>query len=356
LNFVAPHTLGNGHGNFADGIAVGDFNHDGNADIAATYMEDNAVRVVLGKGTGRFNTAVEYPVGKQPYWIASGDLNNDGYDDLVTTNTGDDTVSVLMNKADGSGTFNAAQSYPVGHLPFQVAIGDLNGDGIPDLAVTNYGDNTVSILYGKSGGGFTSGRTLATCANPYGVAIGDTRNNGQNDIAVTCFHTAQLEVFLNSSALPYIPPPAQASFQSPEIYSTDSYPTSLIMADFNRDGNLDIVTGNSIANDVSFFAGHGDGSFADGVISPSLNFPDSIAAGDINGDGILDLVGVAPNYQQVVVTLGKGDGTFGNFYQRVEFAAGTQPWAVALADFNNDGKLDIATANTVDRVNLTITA
>ncbi len=354
LNYVVPHTLTHGHGNMAAGVAVADFNHDGKPDIAATYLEDNSVRVLTGLGDGQFNAAVIYPVGEQPYWVASGDLNNDGYADLVTANTTlnstTGTISVLMNKADGSGTFAAAQSYPVGRLPYQVAIGDLNGDGIPDLAVTNYGDNTVSILYGQTGGGFIGGQTLATCTNPYGVAIGDTRHTGQNDIAVTCFQTAQMEVFLNNSMLPYMPPPAQANFQSPAIYATDMNPTSLVMADFDRDGNLDIVTGNSTANDVSFFGGNGDGSFKGAVNSFALNFPDSIAAGDVNGDGIPDLVTVAPNFNQVAVLLGKGDGTF---LQRVEFASGEQPWAVALADFNLDGKLDIVTANTVNRVNLT---
>ncbi|MGB8477949.1 MAG: FG-GAP-like repeat-containing protein [Acidobacteriaceae bacterium] len=353
LNYVAPHTLINGHGNMADSVAVADFNNDGYPDIAATYLEDNSVRVLTGFGGGNFNVALEYPVGKQPYSVASGDLNNDGYSDLVTANTGDNTVSVLMNNGGGSGTFAAAQSYPVGHLPYQVAVGDLNGDGIPDLAVTNYGDNTVSVLYGQTGGGFTGGQTLATCTNPYGVAIGDTRHTGQNDIAVTCFHTGQMEVFLNNNMMPYMPPPAQSTFQSPEIYSTDSYPTSLVMGDFNRDGILDIVTGNSTANDVSFFGGNGDGSFKPAVNSFALNFPESIAAGDVNGDGILDLVTVAPNFNQVAILLGKGDGTFG---QRVEFASGQQPWAVALADFNLDGKLDIVTANTVNRVNLTVPA
>lgn len=353
LNFVAPHVPASGHGNMADSVAVADFNHDGYPDIAVAYLEDNAVRVLTGKGGGLFNTATEYPVGKQPYSVATGDLNNDGYADLVTANTTDGTVSVLLNNGGGSGTFASAQTYTVGRLPYQVAIGDLNGDGIADLAVTNNGDNTVSILYGQSGGGFVGGQTLPTCTNPYGVAIGDTRHSGQNDIAVTCFHTGQMEVFLNNSMMPYQQPPAQASFQSPEIFTTDSYPTSLVMGDFNRDGNLDIVTGNSIANDVSFFAGNGSGGFASAVNSFALNFPDSIAAGDVNGDGILDLVTVAANFNQVAVLLGKGDGTF---EERVEFAAGEQPWAVAVGDFNLDGKVDIVTANTVHRVNLTIPA
>lgn len=352
-NFIAPHILTHGHGNMADGIAVADFNHDGIPDIATSYLEDNTVQVLLGNGGSNFQAASVYPVGKQPYWVVAADLNNDGYPDLITANTTDGTISVLMNKADGSGTFQPAVSYPVGNLPYQLAVGDLNGDGIPDIAVADYGANTVTILYGSTSGTFGNPQTLSTCTNPYGVAIGDFRHSGQNDVAVTCFHTAQLEVFLNSGMHPYQPPPLPTTFESPEMYSTDSFPTSLVTGDFNRDGNLDIVTGNSIANDVSFFAGVGDGSFKPAVNSFALNFPDSIAAGDVNGDGIPDIVAVAANFNRATVLIGKGDGTF---QPRADFTTGPQPWAVALADFNHDGKLDIATANTFNRVNITIPA
>ena len=126
------------------------------------------------------------------------------------------------------------------------------------------------------------------------------------------------------------------------------------MGDFNRDGKLDIVVGNTTANDIYFFAGAGNNTFGAGVESPSLNFPDSIAAGDFNGDGILDIVGVAPNFNAVDLTLGVGDGSFGTFPQRSagEFPATKQPWAVAVGDFNNDGQLDIVTANTYHPVNI----
>lgn len=346
-SFGPPYVVSTGYGNMADSITTADFNGDGEADVAISYLEDNAVRVMIGYGNGYFKPAVMYPVGKQPYDVVSGDLNNDGYPDLVTANTTDGTVSVLLNNGGGTGTFAAAQTYPVGKLPFQVAIGDLNGDGIPDLAVTNYGDNTVSVLYGQINGGsltYIAGPVLTTGTNPYGVAIADFRHTGINDIAVTCFHTAQLYYFQNNGG---------GSFQSPAIYSTDSYPTSIAVGDFNRDGNLDIVTGNSIANDVSFFAGTGSGTFLPAVNSFALNFPDSIAAGDINGDGILDIVAVAANFNKATVLVGKGDGTF---QPRQDFTTGPQPWAIALADTNHDGKLDILTANTYNRVNLTIPA
>lgn len=346
-SFSAASTLTNGKGNMADSVAVGDFNKDGYPDIAVAYLEDNAVRVLLNNGGG-FGTAAVYATGKQPYNVSAGDLNGDGYADLVTANTTDGTISVLLNNGKtGNGTFAATATYTVGKQPFQVAIGDVNGDNIPDLAVTNYGGNSVTVLLGHAGGTFTTGSTLTMGAgcSPYGAAIGDFSHNGFPDIAVTCNQTSQLYVFPNNG---------NGTFGTPFITATGTAPASLVVGDFNRDGKLDIVTGNTTANDISFFAGNGNGTFAAGVAGPSLNFPASIVAGDFNGDGILDIAGVAPNFNAVEVTLGVGDGTFGTFQQRAagQFAAAKQPWGIAAGDFNNDGTLDLVTANTFSQINI----
>jgi hypothetical protein len=359
-SYSAAHALNNGHGNMADGVAVGDFNKDGLLDVAVSYLSDNQVQILLNNGSGpsNFNQGGVYTVGSQPYWIVSGDLNGDGYPDLVTANTNVNgptgTVSVLLNNKNG--TFANAATYTVGKQPYQVAIGDVNGDGHPDLAVTNNGANTVTILFGSASGTFTvQAATLATCANPYGVAIGDFKHNGFPSVAVTCYASSQLEIFPNNG---------NGTFGSPFMYTVGSSingltpnPASIALGDFNRDGNLDIVTGDTTANDVSFFAGNGNNTFNASVESPSLNFPDSIVAGDFNGDGILDIAGVAPNFNAVVLTLGVGNGTFGSIQQRAagQFSATKQPWAVATGDFNNDGQLDIVTANTYNQVNIATT-
>jgi FG-GAP-like repeat/FG-GAP repeat len=116
-----------------------------------------------------------------PQSVAIGDLNGDGKPDLATTNFGVNTVSVLLNRGDGS--FQAEVEYPTGLAPYSVAIGDLNGDGNPDLATANVKANTVSVLLNRGDGSFQRRRDYATGRLPYSVAIGDLNGDGKPDLA-----------------------------------------------------------------------------------------------------------------------------------------------------------------------------
>jgi hypothetical protein len=339
------------NGNMADGITAADFNKDGLTDIAVTYLQDNAVRVMLNNGGG-FGAAQTYAVGYQPYFVASGDINGDGYPDLVVSNTTTNnkvgSISVLLNNRNG--TFAQAVSYPTGWLPYQVAVGDINGDGYADVVVAEYGASTAQIFWGSKSGTLTQGPALPTGINPYGVAIADLAGNGQPDVIVSCFENSQVYVFPNEG---------NGAFGSPVIYTSNlTKPGSIVTGDFNRDGKLDFVVSDTTGNEVTFFAGNGTNTPAAqaGIVSPLVNFPVGIAAADMNGDGILDIVGTVPNGNQIAVSLGQGDGSFGSATQIAPFSAPSQPWAIAVADFNNDGKPDVVTANTYNRVNLAVPA
>ncbi len=349
-NLASPTQIGSG--NMADSVAIADFNGDGIPDVVVSYLEDYTVGVMFGKGDGTFQAQTTYNVGKHPFAVAVADLNHDGHPDIVTANENDSTISVLLNN--GTGGFGAATTYTVGKLPTGIAIGDLNNDGIPDLAVANFGGNDVSILIGKGDGTFTpaSTPTLAGQTNPYNVVIGDFNGDGKNDIAFTNNGSATMEVCLGNG---------DGTFQSPVPFATNTKPTSIVTGDFNRDGNLDIAVGDSIANNISMFLGNGAGSFTASTVA-TLNFPVSMAVADMNGDGIPDIVNVNPNYNSVTVLLGNGDGTFTTRWQfptgtgTAPNVAGAQPWGVAVADLNKDGRPDVVTANTIQRINLTIPA
>ena len=353
-NLASPTQIGSG--NMADSVAIADFNGDGIPDVVVSYLEDYTVGVMFGNGDGTFQAQTTYSVGKHPYAVAVADLNRDGRPDIVTANEADGTISVLLNN--GTGGFGAATTYTVGKLPTGIAIGDLNGDGIPDLAVANFGGNDVSILIGKGDGTFTpaSTPTLAGQTNPYNVVIGDFNGDGKNDIAFTNNGSASMDIYLGNG---------DGTFQSPTTFTTNTKPTSIVVGDFNRDGNLDIAVGDSIANNISMFLGNGAGSFTASTVA-TLNFPVSMAVADMNGDGIPDIVNVDPNYNDVTVLLGNGDGTFTTRWQfptvtttgnsKTTKNPGQQPWGVAVADLNKDGKPDVVTANTIEQYNLTIPA
>ena len=184
-----------------EALAIGDLNGDGHADLAVananlTNVPSGSVAVLLGDGTGGFGAATNLGTGADPGSVAIGDLNGDGHPDLAVTNTNSDNVSVLLG--DGTGGFGAATNFATGGQPISVAVGDLDRDGHPDLAIANLGSDSVSVLLGDGSGGFVAATNFAAGTEPISLAIGDLDGDGHPDLAVANVGSNTVSVLLNS--------------------------------------------------------------------------------------------------------------------------------------------------------------
>jgi hypothetical protein len=395
--------LGNGDGTFqaatdygtAGGtlsVAVGDFNGDGKPDLVVTNSADNSVSVFLNSGTGTFPVRKDYATGTFPTSVVVGDFNGDGKVDIATaecgssSNCGGGSVSILLGNGDG--TFQSHVDYAVGGYPLALAVADLNGDGFLDLAVANSNSasgtasGSVSVLFGNGNGTFEPQEVYPAGLNTSSVVVGDFNGDGQLDFAVTNQADETVGVYLNQGHGSFSQPTvfygaggfafetATGDFNSDQkldlvvlcggvcvlrgtgtgsfsptylSYPTGSGPDAVAIADLNGDNKNDVVVANFSDNDVSVFVGNGDGTFQQPANYNTGTGPSSVATGDVNGDGKPDLVVANQTANTVGVLLNNGNGTF---QTHVDDPTAAGPLSVAIGDFNGDGKLDLIVACT----------
>jgi len=279
-----------------------------------------------------FGERSDFSTGSGPNSVATGDFNKDGRLDLALSNYFDNTVSVLLGNGDG--TFKAHVDYATQLGPDSVVVGDFNGDGKLDLAVRNQSSNTVSVLLGNGDGTFQPAANFAVGSGTSSsrVAAGDFNGDGKLDLAATNYNDNTVSILLGNG---------DGTFQGQVVYPAGSGTSAIAVGDFNADGRLDLAILNNANNAVAIIMGNGDGTFQAPVQYSTGSAPAWVNVADLNGDGILDLVVPNSGANTVSILLGKGDGTF---QPHVDYAVPTGAVRSQVADLNGDGKPDLAIA------------
>jgi len=337
--------LGNGDGTFRPGpctptpgvvpenCAAADLNGDGNQDLVFSNSNTTDVYVLLGNGDGTFQPQIAVSLQGTPDFVSVGDFNGDGKPDLAvalalvgpnSTNLG---VAVLLGNGDG--TFGPPTIYPVGSA-MAVAVADLNGDGIADLAAgTSVG---VSVLLGNGDGTFTALPDIPVAKGVTSVTSGDYNGDGKTDLAVDLLEDVPYIAVLLGNG--------DGTFAPPAFHSC--YPGwSIVTGDVNGDGLADLVAAS--AGGVSILFGKGNGNFAPQVVYAVGSEPVTVALADLRGNGALDIATANLNGDSLSVLLNKGKG---KFQDGIQIAIGTGATSVVEGDFDGDGVVDVAVVGT----------
>jgi VCBS repeat protein/HYDIN/CFA65/VesB family protein/ASPM-SPD-2-Hydin domain-containing protein len=365
--------MGNGDGTFQTPISVSlgvlaasnqivaaDFNKDGHLDVAVSEINGSNVVVILGVGNGTFQAPRTIALPAQGWGIAVGDFNGDGVPDLVATSPSIGGVSVFLGKGDGNftpvnnpatGTLPTAYAAVPGGGAQPIAVGDFNKDGKLDIIAGLSGVNSaacVAVLLGNGDGTFNPEVLFGVADTPQSLAVGDFNGDGRLDWMAS---TGQINS-ANMGSVTIALGRGDGTFLATEAYVAGQSPAWAAVADFNKDGKLDVLVPNPPggSQNISIFLGNGDGTLqpAVNIPFPALS-PSFVVTGDFNNDGNPDFVVFSnwcPNFvnEPLFTYLGKGDGTFQTpINSNISgLSACSSLASMVVGDFNGDGKLDLA--------------
>ncbi|NIT54751.1 MAG: hypothetical protein GWN00_00455, partial [Aliifodinibius sp.] len=372
--------LGNGDGNFQDFVSyavgaqpwfiiAGDFNRDGNADLATSNRDVHSLSVLLGNGDGTFNNPIVVSTSQDinPRIMVSGDFNEDNIPDIALVH--DDysanpqaKCGVLLGNGDGTfATISVINISVTGTSSKAIAItaGDFNNDGHLDLGagVELTGADMIIILKGIGTGGFTQLTNFGVGSKPFALTNADLDKDNNLDLIVANSWSNRITIHMGKGDGTFSNeiPDGNLFDRQHGVYRTGDLPRWITVADLNNDQKFDLVTADELSSSVSIMIGNGDSTFVVtprySVGTPPQAFPMDGSAGDFDKDGDLDLAIAnwgSPNDTGVVsVLLGQGDGSF---LPKMDFTVGINPINGIARDFNKDGTLDLAVGNSSDSV------
>ena len=332
-------------------VRVGDLNGDARADLVVGDGGQEHVYVILATGPGTFAppvTLVGSASNNGMMRLDLGDLDNDGDLDIVAPNAGANGVDVWRNN--GLGQFGARASFPTGDTPHSVAIADVTGDGLRDIAVANRslnlisGSGTVTLLR-NTGVGFTTLATLTMPTNtgpfglmnakPWDLDLVDHDHDGDQDLIVSSDESQRLDLWTNSGSGAFT-----LAGSIGRGYYLDTSASRFVVADLDADGWEDIAWGDEEAHQARVYLNNHDGTFRfRQSVACGNSSAKSLAAADFNGDGRADLLSSNYSMRTFNIALGTGGGLFD---APIALRPAEYPSQTLLGDFNEDGRTDYA--------------
>ena len=320
------------------GVAAGDFDGDGDVDLATTVDDPDRMVVLLNSGAGQYTLGPSafLPASSSPQDVIGGDLDGDGDVDLAVA-LRDPVGSVVVMINSGAATFVMGSSVPVGIRPRGLAVADMDGDGDLDLAVANRDGNTASVLTNNGAGGFTA-QTFAAGNEPRATAFVDFDGDGDLDLAVTIHDDRTVATFTNNGGV----------FTASTVYSVGPFvrPEGIVATDLDGDGAGDLAVAvddqTFNINQAAVFFNTGAGFTGPFNYDTGGQRTGKITAGDFDCDGLIDLATTNRDSNNVSLLQNLGGGVFG---MPMLMGAGIRPGAITAADLDGDGDDDLAVAN-----------